>query len=243
MDRVVDSSPSAGTDDATRELQDFSYIVSHDLAAEIRHLCEFTKLIVGELDPAAQARSQRYIDILLATEHKTRAMLDALLRFSRIQQAPLAMTLCDGTGLIDRATARFKAAGAVSFISDVSGSVIGDATLLSEAIQNILDNAVRFQKPGITPVVEIKAFGGGEWTLFIRDNGVGLDERYQDKAFQMFWRLDPSLSNGVGAGLAIARRIIRRHHGDVRFVPCDTGACVKITLPAQQAIPQGDRQS
>jgi len=234
MDSRDHTIPADGGENAERELREFSYIVSHDLATELRHLCEFSRLLVEELKPDERASYQQYSDILLATGKKTRAMLDALLRYSRVQQAPLSAHICDGSQLVARALQKVKddiSACGARIDCTVNGRFSGDETQLTDAIRLVIENALKFRAPGKPPHIELTGGSTDVWTLTLADDGIGLEERYWEKAFQMFWRLEPNRHDGVGAGLAVCRRIIRRNGGDIRFIAADCGARVEITLP------------
>src|SRR5262249_29947407 len=119
---------------------------------------------------------------------------------------------------------------------NVLGDVVCDEYLMGCALRLAIANALQFSQPGAQHMVQIR--GGqsadGSWAFEIADNGVGLAREYWDKAFHMFWKLDrhrpaPSL----GSGLAIVRRVLRRHGGEARFIDTGEGACLELKLPAR----------
>jgi signal transduction histidine kinase len=119
------------------------------------------------------------------------------------------------------------------------GEVHGDPDLLGQALHALLDNAIKFRVPGVAPRIVVQRVpGDGGVRLRVSDNGPGVAPALRERAFGMFQRLRAEgVYPGVGAGLAICRRIARRHGGDARFVDTDQGACVELMLPNPPATP------
>ena len=220
-----------------QELHDFSYIVSHDLAASLRHVSEFSRLLLGDIEAGLSQRQQVYADNIQRANANCQAMIEQLLVYSRTQQRPLSITRQAATATVQFALLKLAepmdACGADVRI-EALGEVEADHGLLGQAFQNLLDNAIKFHAAGARPKVEVtpdhnEAF----WRVRVRDNGIGIDPDHHEKAFRMFQRLNAEGAfPGVGAGLAIARRIARRHGGDVAFTDCEgPGACVELRLP------------
>jgi signal transduction histidine kinase len=122
------------------------------------------------------------------------------------------------------------------------GAVTVDAELMTMAVKQVLDNAIKFSRSDVRPRVIVSARHSDTNTaLRFADQGIGLAPEYREKAFRMFWQLSPERGRpGVGAGLALARRIARRHGGDTRFVEASAGACVEINLPSSASATTGD---
>lgn len=222
--------------DAERELQDFSYIVSHDLAASCRHVAEFSRLLMGDLGEGLTGRQQAYaVRISMATD-KCQAMMEQLLLFSRVQQTPLDRVCQDADPILQLArlqlAAEIAAAGAEISVGPL-GEVYADPALLALTFRHLLDNAIKFRRPNTRPRIAVEATQDETvWRMRITDNGVAVEPAFRDKAFGMFQRLNgEGAYPGVGAGLAICRRIARRHGGDVRFLDCADGACIELALP------------
>nr|MEA2797220.1 hypothetical protein [Phenylobacterium sp.] len=221
--------------DAERELQEFSYIVSHDLATSSRHVAEFSRLLLGELGEGLTQRQQDHADRIRRANDKSQLMMEQLLAFSRVQQRPLELVRQDAMPAVRLAMlqlAMVETAG-IDVSVEPLGEVYADAKLLSMALHHLLGNAIKFRRPGVRAriavrVADDKAF----WRLRITDNGVGIEPAYREKAFRMFHRLSgDDAFPGAGAGLTISRRIARRHGGEVAFLDCDDGACVELALP------------
>jgi light-regulated signal transduction histidine kinase (bacteriophytochrome) len=221
---------------AEQELQSFSYIVSHDLAASFRHVSEFSRLLVTELSDDLTDRQKDYASHISAASENCQLMMEQLLVYSRIQQRVLTKLDHDASESIQRAIDRFapriEAAGAEIKLEPLS-QVYGDQDLLDIVFSQLLDNAIKFPRPGVPPRITISAFEDDRtWRLHIADHGLGVDPRYREKAFQMFQRLHgEGAYPGLGAGLTICRRIARRHGGEVRFLDRHEGACVELSLP------------
>ena len=221
--------------DLEQELQAFSYTVSHDLAGCFRHVSQFSRLLLAETEDAGAARRRAHAESVRRAADRCQLMLDQLLVYSRVQQKPLAPMRHDATPSADLAIARLAATETIGAEVSIEplGEVWADATLLRLALEHLIDNAIKFRRPGARPRVAIRpAHDARTWRVRIRDDGLGVDPRRREQAFQMFRRLNGEDDfAGVGAGLAICRRIARRHGGDACFVDCDAGACVQLSLP------------
>jgi light-regulated signal transduction histidine kinase (bacteriophytochrome) len=227
--------PSVAPGSAEEELQAFSYIVSHDLAMSFRHVAEFSRLLMVELGDGLTERQQTYAEHVAAASARCQMMIEQLLAFSRVQQRALEPSLQDATLAMRLALLRLavkvQLADAEAEIEPL-GEVIADHDLLGLAFHHLMDNAIKFRRPDVRPHVKVSAVRDGRmWRLRVADNGLGVDRAHREKAFQMFHRLQGEAFPGVGAGLAICRRIARRHGGEARFVDSGSGACLELALP------------
>jgi light-regulated signal transduction histidine kinase (bacteriophytochrome) len=221
---------------AEEELQSFSYIVSHDLAASFRHVSEFSRLLLGELPEGLTARQQVHATHIRAATENCQMMMEQLLAYSRVQQKSLEKVWQDANTSIQlsvlQLSARAAAAGADLLIEPL-GEVHADTALLVLAFNLLMDNAMKFHRGDVRPSVLVQpAHDELMWRMRITDNGVGVDPAYWEKAFQMFHRLHgEDAFPGVGAGLAICRRVARRHGGTLTFLDRSEGACIELALP------------
>jgi len=227
-----------------QELKDFSYMVSHDLAASFRHVSEFSRLLTAELGSGLTARQRTHADYIHSAAVRCQAMMDQMLAFSQAQQVAVAPVRHDATltmQLAMRQLTSLERSGAKVTLAPL-GEVFADAKLLAVAFERLLDNAVKFHRPDARPQLGIEpAHDADAWRVRITDNGVGVAPEQTERVFQMFRRLNGEDDfPGVGAGLAICRRIARRHGGDVRFVDCAEGACVELSLPHADRTHLGD---
>jgi len=218
------------------ELKSFSYIVSHDLAASLRHVTEFSRLLLDGLSDDLTPLQQDHATHVRRAADNCQLMMEQLLVFSRIQQNPLQTMHQDASTMVEFSLLPVKTLpGAIGAEFDISplGDVFADPDLLSLAFHHLLDNAIKFRRPGQPPRVTVRpAHDDTTFRIRVTDNGIGVPELYREKAFRMFQRLNAEDAYpGAGAGLAICRRIARLHGGDVAFVDCEHGACVEISLP------------
>jgi light-regulated signal transduction histidine kinase (bacteriophytochrome) len=235
------SAPRDGPTDARlaaveQELQGFSYIVSHDLAASFRHVAEFSRLLGDDPDAGLSDRQHGHLAQIRAATDKCQLMMEQLLAFSRVQRSVLGRGRQDGTPTVRLAmlqlSAEIQEAGAEVSIAPL-GEVYADMELLGLAAHHMLDNAIKFRRPNVPPRIAVEAVRDEVfWRLRVTDNGIGVDPAYRGKAFRMFHRLNAEGAYpGAGAGLAIIRRIARRHGGEAAFIDCAEGACIELALP------------
>ena len=221
---------------AEQELQSFSYMVSHDMAASVRHLTEFSRMLPGELGEGLTGRQQTHADQIRAAGDNCSMMIDQLLIFSRVQQRTLAKVRQDAASTLRLPmlllAAQARAAGAEISMEPL-GEVYADPELLAVAFVRLMDNAIKFGRPNVPPRITIRAaHDKAFWRMQISDNGLGVEPAYRDVAFRMFRRLHGANAYpGVGAGLAICRRIARLHGGEATFLDSAEGACVELALP------------
>lgn len=218
-----------------QELQAFTYIVSHDLVASFRHVALFSERLMGDLGDSLTGRQKTHAEHIIAATAKCQVMMEELLVFSRLQQKVLEPALYDATLMMRQAMLQLGVAEASDMDLSLAplGQIHGDASLLSLAFRHLLGNAVTFRRPDVRHEVRIEpAHGDGVWRMRITDNGLGVAPDQRERAFRMFQRLnEPDAFPGIGAGLAICRRVARRHGGEVAFLDHDQGACVEFSVP------------
>jgi light-regulated signal transduction histidine kinase (bacteriophytochrome) len=230
-----------------KELADFSYIVSHDVEAAVRHMTAFSRLLIDDFEGELTERQQAYADHVQAAGARCQAMMEQLLAFSRAQHKPMEPVLRDATPTVQLALLELVTEGRTvdaDITLDPLGEVFADPQLLTSLFHRLIDNALKFGQPGVRPRIDIRpAHDEAMWRVRITDNGVGVPPTQREKVFGMFQRLHgEDRYPGVGAGLAICRRIARRHGGEVRFLNQDDGACVELALPRPAAEPRKPTQ-
>ncbi len=237
--------PDARADIIERELTDFSYIVSHDLAAPCRHLSHFSQLLLRDMGPKLTDSQRTYGSHIQAAGERCQAMLEQLLLFSRVQTCQLNQAMHDPANLAKAALLQLSRevheAGAEVSIGAM-GAVHGDGNLLTVVFKELILNGIRFREPSRPCRLRVFAEAGHDrWVGCVVDNGIGFAATYHERAFRMFWQLNVEANTpGVGAGLAICRRIVRRHGGDVQFRPSwPDGTCVEVLLPTAPAKVDG----
>jgi len=210
----------AELEDVNRELERFSYTVSHDLRAPLRAIAGFATLLkeehVSRLDP----EGLRLLDVIHVNTERMGRLIDDLLSLSRLSRTPLVRAPVDMTTLVTGVVDDRKAAGSDGGVTITIGELPGveaDPTLIKHVWERLIDNAVKFTAGVAAPRIDIGAKNGNGAPVFtVRDNGVGLDMQYAEKVFEVFQRLHPqSEYEGTGVGLAIVQRVVHRHGGRV----------------------------
>jgi PAS domain S-box-containing protein len=204
--------------DANKELESFSYTVSHDLRAPIRHVSGFVDLLRARAGDHLDAKSIHYLDTVKAASTQMGALIDGLLAFSRLGRSELGKRPVSLDDLVRSIMAELE--------PDVRGrqiewnvgelpTVLGDRTMLRLVLANLIANAVKYTRPRATAHITIRAEKRpGEVVLSVQDDGVGFNMSYAHKLFGVFQRLhSDDQFDGTGIGLATARRVIHRHGG------------------------------
>ena len=221
---------------ANKEMETFSYSVSHDLRAPLRSIDAFSRILLEEYLPQLPAKAQEYLRFVSDGARQMGRLIDDLLSFSRlghqpIQPQPLAMDAIVHE-VVDALAAEREGRKVQVQIGELPPCV-ADPALLRVVWQNLLSNAVKFSRKSDPAVIEIGSRrDGGEVVYFIKDNGVGFDMRYADKLFVVFQRLHRAEEfEGTGIGLATVQRIIHRHGGRIwGEAQVDRGATFSFTL-------------
>jgi PAS domain S-box-containing protein len=205
---------------ANKELEAFSYSVSHDLRAPLRAIDGFSRIILEEFGPKLDDEGRRLLDVVRGNTHKMAQLIDDLLAFSRLSRQQMAYAQVDLAGLAAAAFAELNSqenGRQIEFKTGALPPAYGDRSMLRQVLQNILSNAVKFTRHKPRARIE---FGGrasiGEAIYYVKDNGAGFDMEYAHKLFGVFQRLHGSDEfEGTGVGLAIVQRIVLRHGGRV----------------------------
>jgi hypothetical protein len=221
---------------ANKELEAFSYSVSHDLRAPVRHIDGFVKLLEREQPPATD-KAAHYLRTIAASSRRMAALIDDLLALSRTGRAPLDMKTVPLHQLVEEVIVDLRpdvARRRIEWRVAQLPAVRGDPSLLRVVLQNLLDNAVKYTRRQRTAIIEIGTLHleDGATAIFVRDNGVGFDMRYAERLFGVFQRLHRAEEfEGTGIGLATARRVVHRHGGRIwgEGEP-ERGACFYFTV-------------
>jgi len=226
-----------------RELETFSYSVSHDLRAPLRAIEGFTRILEEDHGHRLGDEALRVTGIVQAKTRFMGSLIDDLLAFSRFSRKELEVEVVDMERLVRGVLNEMSRQGIDRWRVTVESlpTVPGDLALLRQVWVNLLDNACKFSGRRTEPSIDIGASrNGAEVVYHVRDNGVGFDDTFAEKAFGVFQRLHRQEDfEGSGVGLAIVRRIVHRHGGRVwAQARPDEGATFSFALPVAVAAMQ-----
>jgi PAS domain S-box-containing protein len=228
------------------DLEAFSYSVSHDLRAPLRHILGFVDLLQKSAGPSLSEKSLRHLTTITRSARRMGDLIEDLLAFSRLGQSEIQRTEVNLDGLVRETLADFQAEPTkrnIVWMIHALPVVRADRALLRLVLVNLISNAMKFTSARTEARIEIGCApaGSGETVIFIRDNGVGFDPKYTEKLFRVFQRLHSQGEfEGTGIGLANVQRIIGRHGGGVWAEGLvDAGATFYFSLPKQNGSING----
>lgn len=202
-----------------KELESFSYSVSHDLRAPLRAIIGFSRILTEEYGDGLDDEGRRLLGVVRENSERMGQLIDDLLEFSRLGRKPLSMAEINMQRMADEVFRQIRADGWQShrFVMGSLPPARGDAALVRQAWANLLGNAIKFSSKREQPVIEVSAReNGAELVYCVKDNGAGFDMRFYDKLFGVFQRLHAQDEYpGTGVGLAIVQRVVVRHGGRV----------------------------
>ena len=211
---------TAALQDLNRELEAFSYSVSHDLRAPLRAIDGFSQALLEDYSQQFDTTAKQYLQRVRAAAQRMGRLIDDLLQLSRVTRTEMQNVPVDMTRVVNEIVADLRAQDPARQVSvDVAAGLQahGDAALLRIALENLLGNAWKFTARKAEAEIRVGyTFESGHPVFFVKDNGAGFDMKFADKLFGAFQRLHPSDQfEGTGIGLATVQRIIHRHGGQV----------------------------
>jgi signal transduction histidine kinase len=222
---------------ANKELESFSYSVSHDLRAPLRAIDGFSQALLEDYGEAFDDRAKGYLDRVRRAAQRMADLIDALLKLAKVARAPLVLRHVDvsavAAGIVEELQAS-EPGRTVEVAVEPGLQAVADPNLVGAVLQNLIGNAWKFTRRAEAPRIEIGRNAAGEF--FVRDNGAGFDMTYQNKLFGAFQRLHSTDEyEGTGIGLATVARIIHRHGCSIRAEGAvGAGATLYFTLPSNE---------
>ncbi len=233
---------------SNRELQDFASVAAHDLQEPLRKIQSFSDRLKVKAKEDLKPEALDYVDRIQNSAQRMQVLINDLLTYSRVTTKAQPFSSLDLNQVLSQVISdleiRLEQSGGKVEVENLP-SIEGDSTQMHQLFQNLIGNALKFNKPGVPPHVKVEAkifehspLGrpGPACQISIQDSGIGFDEKYLDRIFTIFQRLHGRHEyEGTGIGLAVCRKIIDRHGGYItaRSAP-DDGATFLITLPMIQ---------
>jgi len=220
----------------TRELDAFTYSVSHDLRAPLRAVTGFTRILEEDYKNVLDKEGLRLLNTVSVNAGRMGALIDGLLVFSRTGRRNVEPKATDMNNLADAVIQEISRGGIGNAKIRVSSlhPIDADPALMRQVLTNLVANAIKFSSKKKTPLIEITSvLASGEVTYSVKDNGVGFDMRYADKLFGLFQRLHTVEEfEGAGIGLAVVQRIVSKHGGRtwIEAIP-DEGTTTYFSIP------------
>lgn len=204
-----------------KELETFTYTVSHDLKAPLRGISGYATLLLEDYSSQLDSEPRRYLDNLVHSTERMSQLIEDLLAYSRVERREIKKTKVNLNELIDNITEEYQhgvTVGKLQFKKEIEyGTVFTDQEALTQALRNLIDNAVKFTRERQDPEIWIRSTKLEDHCLIsIEDNGIGFEMKYYDKIFEIFQRLHLSEEYpGTGVGLAVVRKAVERLGGKI----------------------------
>jgi signal transduction histidine kinase len=222
---------------SNRELEQYAYVTSHDLKAPLRTIASFAQLLVQRHGAKLEGEAREFLDFIQRGTERMQELIDALLQLSRVDARRLELSPVSMRVAVDRACGALAAdlenSHARVQIAELP-FVRGDLHTLAQLWQNLIANAIKFQRPSQAPDIHISATERPEdWAFSIADNGIGIAAAHREQVFFVFRRLHTQEDYpGTGIGLAICKKVVQLHGGEIWVEPgAGSGTTVSFTLP------------
>jgi signal transduction histidine kinase len=223
------------------ELEQFAYVASHDLQEPLRKVASFCGMLQHRYHGQLDERADQYIDFAVDGAKRMQALINDLLAFSRVGRAGAEHVLIDMDEIAAHAVGNLESAiddaGATVEVVGPLPQVRGDRSLLTALLQNLIGNGIKFRGDDAPHVRVSVAQVDGVYAFSVDDNGIGIAPRHADRIFVIFQRLHANEEYaGTGIGLAMCRKIVEFHGGEIRLEPdaADGGATFRFTLPVPE---------
>lgn len=229
---------------SNRDLERFAYAASHDLQTPIRTVSNYATLLSEELGSKLTEAESGHLRSLVRASQRMSEMVRSVLDYSRIghDEAPRWVDLREPVQIaIDDLAADIESAAAFVHVGDLP-TVYGRPDSLVVLFRNLIGNALKYKRKGRPPVIRLSAERDGQvWLIRCADNGIGIEDEYRDRVFEIFTRLNPKGKyDGAGIGLALCKRVVEAHDGTIDVTDNDQGGST-FTIRLPQGSPEGAR--
>ncbi len=222
---------------SNEDLERFAYVASHDLQEPLRMVTSYAELLATSFEGKLDAESAKYLEFVVDGANRMKQLINDVLQLSRLQAAPTPFPRVDLNDIKDevlRVLSKSIEESGASVHSDALPKVCGVHRQLSQALQNLVANAIKFSKPGSVNVRITAEQREAMWVIGVADNGIGIDPKFHDTIFEVFRRLQArDTYEGTGIGLSIVRRVAQLHGGRA-WVESEVGggSTFYLSLPA-----------
>jgi signal transduction histidine kinase/HAMP domain-containing protein len=231
---------------SNEELEAFAYVASHDLQEPLRAMASYTQLLKRQVEGKLTGDADLYIGHVLEGAARMRALINALLDYSRVGRRPLDLRATPIEATFEAALADLAAAIAESGATVTHGPLpvlSVDPVQLGQLFRNLVGNAIRFRRDDVPPVIDVSATQiDDHWRFAVRDNGIGIDPKHYDRIFVIFQRLHGRERAGTGIGLAVCKKIVERHGGQI-WVESQPGQGSVFYFTLSQRQPHPDERA
>lgn len=202
------------------ELERFASVVAHDLRSPMMTLSGCAQLLEHELSGNSNAAVQESLEYVRGSVNRMSRLIESLLNYARVGAGELELSDCDTGELLASVLSNLNTVlrnTEATVTHDTMPTVRGNAVLLTQLFQNLIENAIKYRGDSPPRVHVASSSTATEWVLSVRDNGLGIDPRHSEQVFEIFKRLhaDESRFSGLGMGLATCKKIVERHHGRI----------------------------
>jgi light-regulated signal transduction histidine kinase (bacteriophytochrome) len=216
-------------------LEQFAYVISHDLQEPLRMVAAYTELLRESYRGKLGDDADKYIDFASGGARRMQELINALLDYSRVTTRGKDFTLVSLDEILDEALLNLALTveeSKAEITRTPLPSIKGDRSQLTRLLQNLMGNALKFREPDSPPRVSIGVSNEGDFVdLAVSDQGIGIDPRHHARIFEVFRRIHPKRFAGTGIGLSICQRIAERHGGGIRVDSAlGRGATFHVTL-------------
>jgi hypothetical protein len=224
---------------SNRDLEQFAYVASHDLQEPLRMVSSFTELLGRRYKGKLDAEADEFIGFAVDAAARMGSMINDLLAYARLGSGERQVGPVNCRSILDQVLANLEAVieeNRAQVTSDPLPTLRANETELTQLLQNLISNAIKFrtERPAVVHVSAGRV--GADWLFAVRDSGIGIASEHMDRIFVIFQRLNPrDRYSGTGIGLAICKKIVERHGGRIWVEStCGSGSTFFFTIPERE---------